>query len=236
MEALEKFRRQAKISAKAKLTYAGRLDPMASGVLLILEGASQAQKEKFLALDKKYKAKILFGFSTDSYDLLGMPKTGKPMVISRVQILRSLDYYKGKVKLPIPGFSSVQHKGSSLFVLTRQGKILEKDLPNRLMDIKSLKLLSTGQISATALNKKIELGIKKVTGDFRQEKILKAWNKILKGRKEKYQSIELLISCGSGTYIRSIANNIGKRLGMESVLLNLERLSVGKYNLKNTIK
>ena len=74
LQALEKHRKQKKIPSNAKLTYAGRLDPMASGVLLILQGATQKQRERYMGLGKTYEVKILFGFSTDSYDLLGLPR------------------------------------------------------------------------------------------------------------------------------------------------------------------
>ncbi|MCX6720304.1 MAG: hypothetical protein NTW11_00645 [Candidatus Staskawiczbacteria bacterium] len=53
------------------MTYAGRLDPMASGVLVVLAGPEIKNKEKYLALDKEYEFSILFGFSTDTYDILG---------------------------------------------------------------------------------------------------------------------------------------------------------------------
>ena len=76
LEALEVLRKKKKLSLSAKLSYAGRLDPMASGVLLILQGATQTQREKYLSLDKKYRAKILLGFGSDSFDLLGLPTHG----------------------------------------------------------------------------------------------------------------------------------------------------------------
>ena len=53
------------------MTYAGRLDPMASGVLLVLAGEETKNKDKYLGLDKEYDFEILFGFATDTYDILG---------------------------------------------------------------------------------------------------------------------------------------------------------------------
>ena len=57
-----------------KMTYAGRLDPLAEGALLILAGNAVHEKEKYLKLDKEYEGEILFGFTTDTYDILGLPK------------------------------------------------------------------------------------------------------------------------------------------------------------------
>ncbi len=73
LEALRKLRAKKKISPEHSLTYAGRLDPMASGVLIILQNADQKNKEYFLILGKTYDVEFLFGFSSDSFDLLGLP-------------------------------------------------------------------------------------------------------------------------------------------------------------------
>ncbi len=53
------------------LTYAGRLDPLAEGVLVLLIGDECLKKDEYLKLPKEYEVTILFGFSTDTYDLMG---------------------------------------------------------------------------------------------------------------------------------------------------------------------
>ena len=69
-----------------KMTYAGRLDPLAEGVLLILAGNAVHEKEKYLKLDKEYEGEILFGFTTDTYDILGLPKKNNHALISRLRL------------------------------------------------------------------------------------------------------------------------------------------------------
>src|SRR3989338_10250840 len=54
-----------------KMTYLGRLDPLAEGVLLIASGDDVKRKEEFLGLDKEYDFISIFGFATDTYDVLG---------------------------------------------------------------------------------------------------------------------------------------------------------------------
>ena len=71
LEALDRFRMANPKYKDEKMTYAGRLDPMASGVLLVLVGEEIKQKDKYLALNKEYEFEILFGFATDTYDILG---------------------------------------------------------------------------------------------------------------------------------------------------------------------
>ncbi|KKR79021.1 MAG: tRNA pseudouridine synthase B [Candidatus Nomurabacteria bacterium GW2011_GWA2_40_9] len=71
LSALSLFRDKHKIYKDIPMTYAGRLDPMASGLLIILAGEECKNKEKYLNLDKEYEFEILFGFQTDTYDILG---------------------------------------------------------------------------------------------------------------------------------------------------------------------
>ena len=262
LEALEKFRKKSKISPAAKLTYAGRLDPMASGVLLILEGATQADREKYMGLNKEYEVKVLFGFETDSYDLLGMAKRVKGLGLRVENIEEIIEKYHGLIKLPIPPYSSVPYKGKPLFEWARAGKLKEKDLPRREFKVQSIKLKGLKQITSAHLLKYIQTQIKKVKGDFRQEKILKAWEEILKnpsarvipGNAERpgiqgkkvnprklgpgseagmtqstYLISNISISVSSGTYIRSIAHDLGKKLKVGGVVFRLERTKVGKF-------
>jgi len=59
------------------MTYAGRLDPLAEGLLLVLTGEECKNKEKYLGLDKEYEVDVLFGFATDTYDILGKVLSAK---------------------------------------------------------------------------------------------------------------------------------------------------------------
>lgn len=70
------------------LTYAGRLDPMAEGLLLLLDSSIIKNKDEFLQLDKVYEAEVLLGVSTDSFDLLGIPSLSS-LRANRLSIKRS---------------------------------------------------------------------------------------------------------------------------------------------------
>src|SRR3989344_2297636 len=72
LEAMEEFRKENLEYKDQKMTYAGRLDPMAEGVLLILTGDDCKEKQKYLGLNKEYEFEILWGFQTDTYDILGL--------------------------------------------------------------------------------------------------------------------------------------------------------------------
>jgi tRNA pseudouridine55 synthase len=240
LEALEKFRKVSRISPTAKLTYAGRLDPMASGVLLILEGASQAEREKYMGLPKVYEAQVLFGFKTDSFDLLGMPivchpdrpsaAEGAEGSLNHKELIKTLKSLTGKILLPIPPYSSVPLNGKPMFMHARAGTLKESDIPKREMHIKSIRLVNSKQLTVNSLLSYLQKNINKVSGDFRQKEILKAWEKLLKKQNTKFPVSSFLISVSSGTYIRSIANHLG------GTLYSLKRVSVGKYKSGDKLK
>lgn len=71
-----------------KIAYAGRLDPLAEGVLLLLVEPETKNAKKYQKLDKEYEFEVLFGVRTDSYDVLGVvqeiPRKPRSVVSQRV--------------------------------------------------------------------------------------------------------------------------------------------------------
>jgi tRNA pseudouridine55 synthase len=55
-------------------------------------------------------------------------------------------------------------------------------------------------------------------------------------KRDEFQIAKLKISCGSGTYIRSIAHSLGKKLKTGALVFGLKRLEVGEYKLKESLK
>jgi tRNA pseudouridine55 synthase len=239
LEALENFRRKNKEYKDAKMTYAGRLDPMASGLLLVLAGEEVKNKEKYLVLDKEYEFEILFGFATDTYDILGkiIKNTEvKPMYFNRKSDLQkkvkeNLKYFTGKFVQKYPMYSSKTVKGRQLFEYARAGTDVER--PEREVFVKELKLLKLRKISNKKLLANIEKRIKKVKGDFRQKEILKIWRKKLKRLQPKkpqdFFIASLKIKCGSGTYVRSIGNSLGEWMGIPALAFSIKRTRIGNF-------
>lgn len=235
---LERFRAKNKVYKDVKMTYAGRLDPMASGLLLILAGEETKQKEKYLALDKAYEFEVLFGFGTDTYDILGKvqhPHILKNIVISekqiKEQIKENLKYFTGKFRQKYPLYSSKTVKGKQLFEYGREGA--EVEIPEREVTVKRLKLLKLKKISGRKLLLNIEKRIAQVEGDFRQQEIIKIWRKNL-GNSPRNGFIvgNFSIKCGSGTYVRGIANSLGEKIGTHALAFKIKRVKLGKWSLK----
>jgi tRNA pseudouridine(55) synthase len=180
--ALENFRSKNHEYLDIPITYAGRLDPMASGVLILLAGEEIKNKEKYLALDKEYSFSVLFGFSTDTYDILGKVITARQQTFFGKQELTllikdNLKYFKGKIKQKYPIYSSKTVKGRPLFSYARGGENVE--IPEREIFVKKLELKGIRRIGSKSLFINIKKRITKVKGDFRQKDILKTWQKNL---------------------------------------------------------
>ncbi len=72
LECILRAKEEGKIQESDKATYAGRLDPMAEGVLLVLVGDAVHEKDEYLKLSKEYEVDVLIGVATDTGDILGI--------------------------------------------------------------------------------------------------------------------------------------------------------------------
>ncbi|HYF05746.1 MAG TPA: hypothetical protein VEA59_06275, partial [Patescibacteria group bacterium] len=167
LEALNKLKRR---HPNGRFTYAGRLDPAAEGMLLVLSGDAIHDKASFLALPKTYTAKVVFGISTDSGDLLGVPKTSKhTSTLTRTQVLHALNDFLGTTTLPLPAFSSPPLRGKPLWELKKTGQLTSRDLPKRNMEIIRLRLVTMEEVLGEHIRKRALKLARIVNGDFRQE-------------------------------------------------------------------
>ena len=121
-ERLERLRIQRPHFEHEVLSYAGRLDPMAEGVMLCLVGSANHRREAYLDMSKEYTLDILFGFSTDTYDVLGkITESGEPLGIMRKKIKEALNEFRGMQAQEYPPYSSKTVEGKSLFAWAREG-------------------------------------------------------------------------------------------------------------------
>lgn len=234
LEALSSFRAKNREYKDESITYAGRLDPMAQGVLVLLVGDKIKEKEEYLALTKEYEFEVLFGFATDTYDILGKvisAKNPNQNLNLKESILKNLKYFSGKLIQKYPPYSSKTVKGKPLFAYSRSGE--EVEIPSREVFVKRFDLIKIKKISGDKLLQNIEKRIKKVNGDFRQKEILKIWRKKIPPKSEFFL-VGFKIKCSSGTYVRGIANNLGERINIPALAFSIKRTKVGKYSLKNS--
>lgn len=198
------------LGKKRKVGHAGTLDPLAEGVLIVLTDEDTKKQNEFMSLKKEYEAEIAFGITTPTYDLEVLPNVSdKQLSLDEVKKLLKdvLPKYIGEIDQKVPSYSAVKVEGKRLYKQARSGKISEDKLPVRRVTIYDIKIENFG-------TKSIE------TKD---------------GTKE-YPTVTMKIECSSGTYIRSLAHDLGNNLNMGAVLCSLVRTKIGDFKLSESKK
>lgn len=229
------FKEQNSAYSDDTISYAGRLDPMAHGLLLLLIGDENKKREQYLPLPKTYEVEILFGFETDTYDMLGkVSKVSEVPKVPKVEIQKELQSFVGKREQEYPPYSSKTVNGKPLFWWARNNKLEEIEIPKRDVEIFSIAVLSDRGVTGKKLLQNIEERISLVFGDFRQQEILRGWRSSINTR-HVYSIVKIEVHCASGTYMRSLAHDLGKRMGTAAIAYDIYRTKVGMYRIENSL-
>lgn len=236
LEAIDRLRGTLGIVEDVPITYAGRLDPMAEGVLLLLVGDAVHQKDELLNLEKEYCFKILFGFSTDTFDTLGicMTQSRGEEKVNRENLQNVLRESVGEQEQAYPPYSSKPVNGKPLFQWAKERRLDEIEIPKHMVHISDLWLKNFSSVTGLRLREDINTKVSNVRGDFRQKEILQAWEKVIEDK--DYHVADIHMSCGSGTYVRALVHDIGKKLGVPATTLHIVRNRVGEYMLENAVR
>lgn len=238
LQCIERFQKENLNYQGTPLTYAGRLDPLAEGVLLVLVEEECKKKDQYLRLSKEYTADMVFGFESDTYDILGIP-TAIPMKNKEVRyptILSLITNLVGAHEEPYPPYSSKAVKGKALWQWAREGRLDEVDVPTHTVVVTSATIDKWYQFDKEELWSHIKEAVSLISGDFRQKEVLERWQYLIwHSDQDVFRAIRLSISCESGTYIRSIVNTLGENSTCGAVLTALVRNKVGYYEIKDSV-
>mgnify|MGYP005843733395 CR=1 FL=1 len=240
-DAVYKFRKHL---GTKKVGHAGTLDPFADGILVILAGKATKLSDKLLNKDKEYIARVLLGVETNSGDPEGdiTESINSEIKLDLPEMSKVMERFKSNYIQSVPLFSSVKVKGRKLRELAREYSSFKiESLENK----KIVSFYKDNEIVET-----IELPSKEVniynyeitnSGVILKEDILKAFKKAF-SKKEinpsllaltQYNYIDIRLHVSKGTYIRQFAVDLGKAIGLPSMLLNLKRTKVGEFSLDN---
>ncbi|MBI4080543.1 MAG: hypothetical protein HY430_02115 [Candidatus Levybacteria bacterium] len=238
LEAIQAWRRKHPALRDAKLGYAGRLDPMAEGLLLVLVGEENKKRKDYENLPKEYAFDVLLGLTTDTYDILGKVThiADSVSVSSESEIKKLFSSFLGIHEQPYPPYSSKPVDGKPLYKHAREGTIAEITIPSKEITITALMINNTKTIQSVKLLQLVHERIASVHGDFRQQEILKQWDVILEEKKQAFPVLSCHIACSSGTYVRSLAHTIGNRLKTGGIALAIQRTRIGDYTLADVEK
>ncbi|MBW8904848.1 MAG: tRNA pseudouridine(55) synthase TruB [Betaproteobacteria bacterium] len=184
---------EAKRLARAKKAgHAGTLDPLASGLLMVLFGEATKFAGPLLEADKEYLATLELGRRTSTGDAEGEVLEERPVAVAPAQIEAALERFRGAIEQVPPMHSALKHGGVPLYKLARKGKTVER--ASRRVQIFELVLLGY-----------------------------------------EPPRLALRVRCSKGTYIRTLAEDIGAALGTGAHLAALRRSRSGEFRVEDAL-
>lgn len=187
-DVVDAVRRTFKIK---KVGHCGTLDPIATGLLVLVLGKATKLSEKLIADDKIYEGVIKFGEVTDTHDADGkVIQTAPVPALSLDQLNALAGQFQGDVLQIPPMVSAVKKQGVPLYKLARKGIELPRE--PRLVHIYSF-----------------------VFTDYQPP------------------LAEFRMACTKGTYVRTVAHDLGQKLGCGAHLYALRRIGSGKFHVRD---
>jgi len=182
-----------RLTGERRVGHAGTLDPAATGVLPVCFGQATRVIEFLADASKAYRAQIVLGVVTDTYDATGKVTERKDSSgIGREELESALGSFCGLIWQTPPMYSALKYHGKPLYELARAG--IEVERRSRLTKIYRLELVS--------------------------------WQPPV---------VTIEVVCSKGTYIRSLAHDLGQSLGCGANLKSLIRLRYGLFDIKDAV-
>src|SRR6266513_4684038 len=177
-----------------QIGHLGTLDPLATGVLVLLLGRATRLVQFYAGRRKRYEAGFRFGFATDTYDSDGQAQGPDAAPALDAAVVEKLAAERmGRFAQMPPSFSAKKVKGRPAYELARKKQPVE---------------------------------LKAVEVEIYEYKLRQIEDRIAR----------FVIECSSGTYIRSLAHEMGEKLGCGAHLAEITRLAVGECSLDQAIK
>jgi tRNA pseudouridine55 synthase len=178
---------------RIKVGHGGTLDPLATGLLVIMIGRATRLCEAVMADDKEYVTTIDLAHTSPSDDLETEPEPAAVNEIPSDEYVRQVcATFVGVIQQRPPIYSAMWIDGKRAYELARKGREVEMAL--RPVRIDELEVVSY------------------------------AW-----------PVLTIRVRCGKGTYIRSLARDIGAALGAGGMLTDLRRTRIGRFNVADAI-
>lgn len=191
-----------------KIGHAGTLDPLASGVLPLALGEATKTMQFCMDTDKEYEFTVKWGETTTTLDSEGEVVDRSQVLPTSEQIQKVLPQFIGEISQTPPVYSAIKINGKRAYDLARQGVAV--DMASRVVRIYELEVVgSSFQVSG-------EVGINT-------------------SHLSPATHTTFRVSCGKGTYIRSLARDIAHGLGTLGYVTSLVRTKVGKFSIKDAI-
>lgn len=204
---------------KLKVGHAGTLDPLATGLLILCVGDYTKRIDEFQAMPKTYTGTFAFGATTPSFDLEKAPDTFYPTShLTKEVIEAAREQFLGDILQVPPIFSAIKVDGRRLYKNARTGQ--EVEMPHRPVHISSFDLLDDLRPVPAGLDGAIVAS-------------KKGSDIMLHPDYPDGLLLDFQVVCSKGTYIRSLANDIGQAAGSGAYLSRLRRTAIGEFSVEN---
>ena len=214
---------------KFKIGHAGTLDPLATGLLLVCVGKATKRIDELQAGEKVYTGTMVLGATTPCYDLERPIDRYYPWQHITPQLLSdTLSQFLGEIEQVPPIFSAVKIGGQRAYSYAREaqnGEEIPSPSPKKIhIDEFEITAFRPGRETETTQT----IATSEVTGTH-------LYDNPLGIVPEHLPQIDFRIRCGKGTYIRSIARDLGLALDSGAFLSALRREQVGEYTIHDAI-
>ncbi len=203
-----------------KAGHTGTLDPLASGVLPICLGAATKFSQLHLDADKTYLAIARLGQNTSTADAEGQIKQTRDasgVDLSAPSLAQVQASFIGPIEQTPPMYSALKVQGKALYDYARDG--VELELQPRRVTIHALDMTEFKSLSD--LERLTPLAHWKLNEAFAQEV-----NSV-----EGTRALAFKVQCSKGTYVRTLAQDIGEHLGVGAHLVYLRRTASGEFGI-----
>jgi tRNA pseudouridine55 synthase len=207
--------RVRKILKEKRIGHTGTLDPFATGVLVLMVGRA-TRLAQFLNSDvKEYEATMRFGFATDTGDLTGSPKIAD----CRLPIA---DWFFNKEEIENRK-SKIENALAGL-----RGEILQVPPMYSAKKVQGKKLYELAREGKEIERKAVSVVV------YEFEAVDKD-GKLLIENEDGTIDMNVRVKCSAGTYIRVLAESLGKMLGTEAHLASLRRIKAGEFGIERAM-
>lgn len=212
---------------KLKVGHAGTLDPMATGLLIVCVGRATKIAEALQAHEKEYLARIAFGATTASYDLEQPVDQFFPYEhITREAVEAALPQFLGEQEQVPPMYSAKMVNGYRAYEFARAGE--EVELRTAHIVISAIELLEYREAGTADGPQAEAVQVSEVVRN------VKNFHTATRSEVPGPETL-LRIRCSKGTYIRSLARDLGVALNSGAYLTALRRVASGDFRLEDEL-
>lgn len=205
---------------KIKVGHAGTLDPLATGLLIVCTGKFTKKIDEIQAQQKEYTGIITLGATTASYDLEKEADIDYPTEhITEEDIKATAKAFIGEQLQEAPMHSAKKIEGKRAYEYARAGE--EVEIKSNTINIYDFDITAISQSLEDIKNKSTQI-------DVRLNPKINVAPPFENGLHVKFR-----IECGKGTYIRSIARDLGAKLNSGGHLSELRRTKIGDFDVNN---